>query len=163
VNARAALVLLAVGLVLILPAHAEDAPLLPGSFLTIDEAVAKSDLIFDAKLTSAGTLDNQTSGKNVGPIYTGAQATSASFYKARAGEPIHLTIFLNNGQHEMVPLAGQYYLFFAQGPPVNGEYRVMKMLPATVENRRATLRAVIAEQMRQKHPENPPPQPTAVQ
>jgi hypothetical protein len=138
-------------------ARADAAPILPGSYLTIDEAVAKSDLVFEAKLTSAGTLDNEAAGKNIGPIYTGAQATGAAFYKGHAGEPIHLTIFLNNGQHETVPLVGQNYLFFAQGPPINGEYRVMKMLAATMENRRATLRAVMTEQMQQKQPENPQP------
>jgi hypothetical protein len=112
--------------------------------------VAKSDIVFEAKLTSAGELDNEEAAKYLGPISKGAKIESPTFYKGKVAGPIPLTIALNDSRHETVPVTGQSYLIFGQGPRAGGEYFVMKMLPATMENRRATLLAVLKERAQKK-------------
>jgi len=157
---RATLLLLILGCLAITKAHADDAVILPGSGLTLAEALAKSDFVFEAKLTDLGSAMPTSNGKYLGPTYHGAQAGGLSYYKDHAPDPVHLAINLNDTRHETAPVVGQNYIFFVRGPPQNGEYFVMKMLPATMESRRATLRAVMAEK---KQPEVPVHEPTAAQ
>jgi hypothetical protein len=131
-------------------ARAEDAPSLTGSSLKIDDAVAKSDIVFEAKLTDAGELDNEAAAKYVGPTFKGAKVESPAFIKGNVAGPIPLTIGRDDLLHETSPLAGQSYLIFAAGPLAHGEYLVMKMLSATRENRQATLLAVLKERAQKK-------------
>ena len=155
------LLLLVLGSLAAATARADGEPILPGSYLKVEEAVAKSDVVFEAKLTRAGEILMKDAAKYVGPTYTGAQATGASFYKGHAGEPVHLSIFVHGGYQETVPVVGQSYLFFVSGPRAGGEYEVMKMLLATKENRRTTLRAFFNDSAQKKQALPPPPPPSA--
>ena len=114
------LMLVTLGCLAAAVARADDAPILPGSFLKIDEAVAKSDFVFEAKLTSLGALDQSIHGKYVGPLYNGAQVEVMSFYKGKAAGPMPLMISLNDTYHEEAPVVGQSYLLFVKGPLANG-------------------------------------------
>jgi hypothetical protein len=153
---RATVLLLMLGCLPVGTARADAPAILPGSFLTIDAAVAKSDLVFEAKLTSTGTLDQENAAKHVGPIYVGAQVDGGTplekghMLKGQPGAPMTLTIYLNDSQHETLPVVGQSYLFFVQGPRANGGYGVMKMLPMTKGNLQVTLHAVLKERAQKK-------------
>ncbi len=158
------LLLLVLGCLAAATARADDAPILTGSHTSIADAVAKSDLIFESKLNNVGTSDETINAhaKYIGPIYLGAQVEAMSFYKGKVVGPLPLTISLNDSYHETAPVVGQSYLFFVSGPRADGTYMVMKLLPATMENRRATLRAV-EEETRKKILDNPQAAPSAAQ
>jgi hypothetical protein len=131
-------------------ARADDTPILPGSWLTVKDAVAKSDYVFQAKLTNLGTLEQKDSAKYVGPTYDRAAVEKPEFYKGQIHGMALLQIFVNNGYKETAPVAGQMYLFFGKQPPTGGGYPVLKILVATKANVDATIAAVLKDRAQNK-------------
>jgi hypothetical protein len=127
--------------------YAGDEPKLPGSNLTIEDAVAKSDAVFKGQLTDLGEKDrNAGDHLTSGPEYDSAQVKVAQTWKGTVDAQISVGIFpYDDPMHrETTPKVGESYIFFVEkSEGTAAPFRALKILPATHDNMTAAIVAIL--------------------
>jgi hypothetical protein len=120
--------------------RADDALKLPGSSLTIEDALSKSDTVFKGVMADAGVPNTVAAHASAGPEFNHVKLSISQMFRGHLDKQILAMMAANTMlYHEMMPEVGTYYIFFVEKNDVKSygfpdPYAVLKVLPATDAN-----------------------------
>jgi hypothetical protein len=133
--ARVILLIALAALPLVGIVRANDAPKLPGSALTIPDAVSKCDAAFVGAITKIPPkVMLPSTAPYAGPLYNGVRVKVTEVLRGLVSKQVSITLFVDFTLQEQEPAVGKRYVFFvSKNGKIDSDnpdpFTVLKLLP----------------------------------